>query len=191
MRRSGERGVQDDVEGVALLRRVGVEVRRLGRQSVLTNEVVAHRFGLHVTDLDGLDAIMQVGTLTMGDLASTVGLSSGATTALVDRLEKAGYVERVPDPTDRRRVTIRGRPYALQEIEAIYRPMKEMMVELWSGFTPQELGIVADFLRRSTDLAAGCREEIARAGLPPAPVSGSSVSGSGPVPTARRDRRDR
>jgi len=71
--------------------------------------VIAARFGLHATDLEVPDLISMRGQVTAGELALATGLPSGAATALIDRLERGGYVARVADREDRRRVLVRVR----------------------------------------------------------------------------------
>ena len=84
-------------------------------------------------------------------------------TALIDRLERAGYVERVADPHDRRRVQVCVRLDAIEPIKAVYEPMQARMFELWStAYSSKELAVIADFLSRSTDLAVECAQEIRR-----------------------------
>jgi len=143
-----------------LVERVGLAVRRMGAQSVITSQTVAGRFGLHTTDLECLDLLFMRGQATAGELAQATGLTSGATTALIDRLEKAGYVTRVADPADRRRHQIRICADAIKPIEAVYRPMQSEMFKLWSSFTERELQVIANFLSRSTDLAIACVAKI-------------------------------
>jgi hypothetical protein len=70
--------------------RVGLAVRRMGAQSVLTGHAVAARFGLHTTDLEVLDLIFLREQASAGELAQGTGLTSGSVTALIDRLVKAG-----------------------------------------------------------------------------------------------------
>ena len=143
-----------------LVRRVGLEVRRMGAQNVITSQTIAGRFGLHTTDLECLDLIFMREQATAGELAQATGLTSGAMTALIDRLEKAGYVMRVADPTDRRRQQIRIRAEAIEPIKAVYKPMQTEMFKLWSSFNARELQAIANFLSRSTDLAIACVERI-------------------------------
>lgn len=150
-----------------LVTRVGMSVRRMGAQSVMTSQAVAERFGLHTTDLECLDLIYMRKQASAGELAEATGLTSGATTALIDRLERAGYVRRVADPSDRRRVQVHIRQDAIAPIEAVYRPIQARMFELWSRYRPAELEVIADFLSRSTDLAAECVQEIRRDASPP------------------------
>jgi DNA-binding MarR family transcriptional regulator len=143
-----------------LVERVGIEVRRLGAQNVMTRQAVSERFGLHTTDLECLDLIFMRGQASAGELARATGLTSGAMTALIDRLEKAGYVIRVADPNDRRRHHIRIRPEAIEPIKAVYQPMQSETFKLWSTFTARELRVIVNFLSRSTDLAIACVERI-------------------------------
>lgn len=150
-----------------LVEQVGMHVRRMGAQSVIVSEVVARRFGLHTTDLECLDLIFLRKDPTAGDLAKATGLTSGAVTALIDRLEKAGYVERFDDPADRRRIHVRIKPEAIKPVEAVYAPMQQKMFALWSSFSERDLKAVVEFISRSLALSAECVEEIAR-DAPPA-----------------------
>ena len=150
-----------------LVTSVGVNVRRMGAQSVITSQVIAERFGLHTTDLECLDLITMRQQLSAGELAAATGLTTGATTALIDRLERAGYVERIADQRDRRRVQVRIRLDAIAPIMAVYEPMQARMFELWSReYSAKELAVIGDFLSRSTDLAVECAQEIRSSGPP-------------------------
>ena len=144
----------------SLVEKVGLEIRRMGAQSVITSQVVAERFGLHTTDLECLDLIYLRGQASAGELAQATGLTSGAVTALIDRLAKAGYVTRVADPSDRRRVQVRIRRKATEPIKAVYEPMQARMFKLWSSYKAEELELIIDFLSRSTDLAVACANEL-------------------------------
>lgn len=152
--------------GFALVEQVGRAIRRMGAQSVLTSRTVADRFGLHPTDLECLDLIFMSEGTTSTALAKATGLTSGAMTAVIDRLESAGYVVRVPDPEDRRRHRIHVQVQAVGPLQAAYAPMQTAMFELWKGFSPGELRLILDFLTRSTDLAVQCAETIAQSGGP-------------------------
>lgn len=149
-------------EELRLVEQVGMHVRRMGAQSVILSEVMAKRFGLHTTDLECLDLIFLRKDPTAGELAKATGLTSGAVTALIDRLQNAGYVERVADPSDRRRVHVRIKPDAIKPIEAAYVPIQEKMFALWSSFSRHDLQVVIDFISRSLDLSVECLDEISR-----------------------------
>ena len=147
-----------------MVTRVGIQVRQMGAQSVLTSQVIADRFDLHTTDLECLDLIYLRQNPSAGELAKATGLTSGAVTALIDRLEDAGFVKRVADPTDRRRLHVQIRPTAIAPIKAVYEPMQARMFDLWSSYSIQELEVILDFLSRSTTLAVECTEAIRQEG---------------------------
>jgi DNA-binding MarR family transcriptional regulator len=147
-----------------LIDRLGIAVRKMGAQSVLTSEAVAGKFGLHKTDLESLDLIfLKGGVCSAGELSRATGLTSGSTTALIDRLEKAGYVRREPDSHDRRRQMVRIRPEAIEPIQAVYSPLQAEMHKLWSGYSKRDLELIADFIEQSTRLAAACLEQLGSA----------------------------
>lgn len=151
-----------------LVARVGREVRQQGAQSVVTSQIVAARFGLHTTDLECLDLIYLREQVTAGELASATGLTTGAMTALLDRLERSGYVERVRDAADRRRVFVRINAEAIEPIKGVYMPMQQQMFALWSSYTEEQLTVIADFLSRSRELAVACAADIQRSTPPDA-----------------------
>jgi DNA-binding MarR family transcriptional regulator len=145
-----------------LVGRIGNLVRRMGAQSVIVSQTVAARFDLNTTDLEGLDLIQLQGQASAGQLAAATGLTSGAVTALIDRLEQAGYVERIDDPADRRRVLVRIREGAIIEIAKAYAPMQKRMFALWSQYGAGELALIEDFLTRSLELSVDCVAELRR-----------------------------
>jgi DNA-binding MarR family transcriptional regulator len=149
-----------------LVARIGEEVRRMGAQSVMTSQAVAARFALNMTDLEALDLIFLRGRATAGELAQATGLSSGAATALIDRLEKAGYVSRTHDADDRRRVYVSARREAVAPIEAVYKPLQARMLVLWSTYSARDLAVVLDFLKRSTDAAVESMRDIQGEAVP-------------------------
>lgn len=148
-----------------LVARLGQAVRRMGAQSVVASRVIADRFDLHTTDLEVLDLIFLRGDVSAGELAEATGLTSGSVTALVDRLARAGYVERHADASDRRKVLVRVRPEAIEPIKAVYAPIQRAMFELWSTYSAEELKAAHDLVTRSTDLHVQCLSEI-RAAAP-------------------------
>ena len=143
-----------------LVEQVGIAVRKMGAQSVVTSKTVGDRFSLNQTDLEVLDLIFLRKQASAGDLADATGLSSGSVTALIDRLETAGYIERVDDPHDRRRVLVRVCHEAIEPIKNTYMGMQKKMFALWSTFDASDLKVIADFITRSTELAVACCKEI-------------------------------
>jgi len=152
---SGEPGVRAD-----MVAQVGVAVRRMGAQSVITSRTIADRFDLHTTDLEVLDLIYLRGAVSPGELVTATGLTSGSVTALIDRLVRRGYVERSVDDSDRRKVVVRVRPDAIEPIKRLYAGFEKQMFALWSTYEARELELILDFLSRSTELAVDCCKSI-------------------------------
>ena len=144
-----------------LLRRVGMELgRELSAQTVFFHEGVARRVGLNATDTRCLDLIARSGSaqVTAGDLGKATGLTTGAVTGILDRLEQAGMVERVRDSSDRRKVFVRPKPEALGRVGALYDGLGTAMMKLASGYQTSELELIDGFLERNLALLS---EQIA------------------------------
>lgn len=175
---------------------VGNAVRKMGAQSVITSRVVADHFGLHMTDLEVLDLIFLRKQASAGELAEATGLSSGAVTALIDRLAGAGYVERAEDPRDRRRVIVRVRPDAIEPIKAAYMAMQKHMFDLWSTYSAEDLEVILDFTGKSTALAVECCKSLRQAAPPatsrrraPRTSSGAAAAANEKSPVPRPPQR--
>src|SRR2546425_11270338 len=85
-------------------------LRRVNLQGSFLGQTVAIRFGLSESDIETLEQLIDMGATTAGKLSEITGLTSGAVTRVIDRLEQAGFVRRVPDPADRRRGIVEGVP---------------------------------------------------------------------------------
>ena len=144
-----------------LLKRVGLELgRELSVQTVFFHEVVARRVGLNATDTRCLELIARAGeAVTAGDLGKATGLTTGAVTGILDRLEQAGMVERVRDSVDRRKVLVRPKSEALARVGALYDDLGTAMMKLASGYRTSELKMIDGFLERNLELL---REQTAR-----------------------------
>jgi DNA-binding MarR family transcriptional regulator len=164
---------------------LGIAIRKMGAQSVIISRTVADRFGLHTTDLEVLDLIFLRKQASAGELADATGLTSGAVTALIDRLVAAGYVERSEDPHDRRRVIVRVRQEAIEPIKDTYLAMQKRMFELWSSYSARDLETITDFATRSTALAVDCCKAI-RLNAPKTPARRRAAR-MGPGPSRRRN----
>jgi DNA-binding MarR family transcriptional regulator len=144
-----------------LVGRIFAAVREVGDQGDLTREVIAEVLGLNRTDLAGVDFLYsQGGTCTAGELSRATGLTSGSTTALIDRLEKAGYAVREDDPTDRRRQIVRLSDKAHARCEAVYEPIRKEMFKLWSNYSASELELIVRFLTEGTKLHGTALERL-------------------------------
>ena len=95
----------------------------------IADQAVADYLGINRTDARCLDIIERLGGVTAGRLARESGLSTGAVTTVLDRLERAGYARRTSDPDDRRRVLVEMTPAAREANEELYRPLVEAATE--------------------------------------------------------------
>lgn len=129
-------------------------LRRVSAQSVLLSDTVASHVGVNSTDLECLDLLFLAGPTTAGQLAEHAGLTTGATTAVIDRLERAGFVRRTHDSRDRRRVLVEVLPRALERIQPLYEPLAAAMARLLKGYDAAELEVIADYLSRAADVSA-------------------------------------
>jgi DNA-binding MarR family transcriptional regulator len=148
------------------------ESRRMSTRTVLFHAAIAERLGLNPSDHKCADLIWnETGPVTAGRLAELTGLSTGAITGVVDRLERAGFVSRVPDPDDRRRVVIacsaEGRA---PDIRHLFVPMMLGMVAVCENYSDAELTLILDFMRRSGEMSESRIQALKEAAILPRPV---------------------
>ncbi len=132
--------------------------REMSTETIMFHQSVADVLGLHITDHKCLDLIRQYGAMPAGRIAELTGLTTGAVTGIIDRLEKAAYVRRTDDPKDRRRTIvepIRNKKWE-RKIEAVFIPFHERMHKLLSSYSDSELAFLLDVLTKSIELT---REE--------------------------------
>jgi DNA-binding MarR family transcriptional regulator len=155
-------------------------LRRVNLQGSFFGQTVAIRFGLSESDVDALEVLIDTGAATAGRLAELMGLTTGAVTRVIDRLEQAGYVRRIPDPADRRRVIVELVPERMAAVEATMARFGEKSAVELDRYSDAELATINDFLtrmatvtrdeantlRNSTEGEAGVRSEHA------APIGG-------------------
>lgn len=127
----------------------------MGAQAVLISDLVATRVGINSTDLECLDLLQLAGPTTAGQMSSHSGLTTGATTAVIDRLERAGFVRRRRDPKDRRVVVVEVLHHCNSHIAPLYRPIQEELAKVHEHYTNRELATVVRYLTEA--LEAGAR----------------------------------
>jgi DNA-binding MarR family transcriptional regulator len=120
-------------------------MRGLQRAVDRYDELVASRLGINRSDLRCLDLLHENGTMTAGQLAAGSGLTSGATTRMLDRLEQAGYLRRRSDSGDRRRVLVELTPRARRLAGELYGSL-ETAAEGLSRYGPDQLALLREFL---------------------------------------------
>ena len=130
------------------------EFRVSGNLDNAFDNLAAERLGVNPTDLHCLNIIENSGGLTAGELAGEAGLTSGAVTGVIDRLERAGYARRVSDPADRRRVKVEVTPKFYARADKIWGPMAaDWESRLSRRFTAEELELLTEFLRATNELS--------------------------------------
>jgi DNA-binding MarR family transcriptional regulator len=133
--------------------------RTLTAQAIAYYEALAERLGLNATDLRALELVISVPQVTPGRLAELTGLTTGAVTGILDRLEKAGIVLREADPNDRRRVIVRLRPGRAEQLANALQPLGHATEALLARYAPAERAAIRDYLTRASDAVA---QETAR-----------------------------
>ena len=131
-------------------------LRRVNLQGSFFGQTVAIRFGLSESDVEALSVLLDTGAATAGRLSELMGLTSGAVTRVIDRLEQAGYVRRVPDPADRRRVIVELIPEKMAAVQATMAQFGEKSALEMGRYSDAELAVIDDFLTR---MAAVTRDE--------------------------------
>jgi DNA-binding MarR family transcriptional regulator len=145
-----------------LQKTLGSEVRAWQRSVDAFDEAVAAQLGVNRTDMRCLDVLMERGEATPGQLADAVGLTSGSVTAMLDRVERIGYVHRAPDPSDRRRFVVRPTAKALEACARFYAPIAEDGAHHLARYRIAELDLLIDFVRRDRAMQAAHVDRIRR-----------------------------
>ena len=147
------------------------ELAQVGREhsdaTVLFHSSIASLLDLHPTDYKVLGILERSGPLSAGEIARRSGLATASVTNLIDRLEQKGFVRRVADPADRRRVMVQVVAARLTGAYSLFASTRRSLARLFDRYSDQELSIIADFLRQN---AARLRAETVK--LDTAPPAG-------------------
>ena len=130
--------------------------------AVLFHQAAGQLLGLNVTDMKCLDIMTLRGSASPRELAEHTGLSTGATTAMIDRLENAGLVERRPHPTDRRGTIVVLSKVAMRKLPAMFASLAKAIDALVSTYSEKELKVLADFFAKVGLLWKEEREKLQR-----------------------------
>ncbi|MCR8656752.1 MarR family winged helix-turn-helix transcriptional regulator [Paenibacillus endoradicis] len=126
-----------------------MSMRGLGSRTVLYQQSVAASLGLYNNDFLSVDILHEKGPVTAGELSRLTGLTTGSVTALIDRLEKSGFVRRQYDPNDRRKVIIVPMYENKEEVSNMYLSLHTAMVKLALSYSNEELELINQFLRKA------------------------------------------
>jgi DNA-binding MarR family transcriptional regulator len=127
------------------------EVRKSQGATDRFDQAVADALGMNRTDMRCTDVLDREGPVTAGRLAEATGLTSGAITAAIDRLERAGFARRLPDRSDRRRVLVELTPESRERGRSFYTGHAELAERLYHRYTEDELRLLLEFVRGSRE----------------------------------------
>lgn len=127
-------------------------VRKQTRTTLIHQHLIAGAMGLHVTDAECIDFLQEMGPSTAGDLARATRLTTGAITSVIDRLERAGYVQRSPDPNDRRKVIVSFIPQKHGPTKAKYGALAAAVQQLFETYSPEQLQFLIQHTQALTDI---------------------------------------
>jgi DNA-binding MarR family transcriptional regulator len=137
------------------------EFRTSGNLDNAFDALAARALGVNMTDLHCLNILESRSGLSAGELALEAGLTSGAVTGVIDRLERAGYVRRAADPGDRRKVKVEVTPAFYERADQIWSPVKRSWDDLLARrFTAGQLADVIAFLRATNELTRSHLERL-------------------------------
>lgn len=132
---------------------LGTLARRHSTATVLFHHAIADRLGLGPTDHKCLDLLLERGPMTGSELAAITGLTSGAVSGVVARLEQTGRLRREPHPHDGRKQVLVPSQQGIQEILDVFRTVQVDASPLLEGFDTGQLAAIARFLSRATAFA--------------------------------------
>jgi DNA-binding MarR family transcriptional regulator len=144
----------------ALMEELEHAVRRSSALGVLFGQTVASRVGISSSDLECLDFLNLEGRVTAGRLAELTGLTTGAITGVVDRLEKAGLVRRERDDNDRRKVFIAIVPENVAKVGKFYAHMQRAMLKQWESYSDADLRLLLRFMIEGYQTMLAATEEL-------------------------------
>ena len=154
-------------------------LRRVNFEGSIFGQNVAVRFGLSESDVDTLERLAEYGATTAGHLSELMGLSTGAITRVLDRLEQAGYIKRSVDPADRRRVIVTLVPDKTAGLEALTDRLARASEAELARYTEDQVDAIADFLARMTEVTR--TESTALRDSPEAPLDTGPAEHAAPL----------
>jgi DNA-binding MarR family transcriptional regulator len=156
----------DSSRRAQLLGALVVAFRTSSAQSVMLSQAAADTMGMASSDIECYDLLSLHGAMTAGRLADLTGLTTGAITGVIDRLERAGYASRERDPNDRRRVIVRPHleRHADPAAVAAFGPVAAAMDTLLTRYSDDELAVILDFFTSANEALHGHIANL-RAGL--------------------------
>jgi DNA-binding MarR family transcriptional regulator len=144
----------------ALMDALNRAMRNTSGQGVLYGQTVADRLGINSSDLECLDFIVMHGPLSAGELAAATGLTSGAITGVIDRLERAGFARRDRDASDRRKVLVRALPAIERRVAPLFQPMERAAMAVLARYSDTELALLLEVFTQLGEAANAAMTEL-------------------------------
>ena len=124
------------------------------------DDIASEILGINRTDMRVIDIVTRKGRATAGEVAKEAALTTGGVTAVVDRLEKVGYLKRVRDPDDRRRVWLEATPELYEKSWEIWGPLSEIWQSRARNLSREQLEFILEFLADGNELMSGQIERV-------------------------------
>jgi DNA-binding MarR family transcriptional regulator len=135
-------------------------LRNLDGELDLMDQAIADALGLNRTDTQAMDIISRGGPVTPGALAERIGLTAGAVTTVLDRLEAGGWIRRRHDPSDRRRVLVERNETKARRVAHLYSDLQRATRQLAQHYTDEQLELLRDFLTATAALVTAHRQSL-------------------------------
>lgn len=135
-----------------LIRELDWALRDLSTSAVVSASAIAQRVGMGANDLKCAELLVRKGPMTAGQLAEDSGLTTGAITGVVDRLERAGWARREADPADRRKVVIHPGPQDSGALTGLYDTYAAELTDLLRKYDVAELSVILGFVQKLSAL---------------------------------------
>ena len=146
----------------ALAGEIAGRLRALSTEIDRLDQAAADQYGLNRTDMRALDIIGQAGALAPTALARRLGFTTGGVTTVLDRLERAGYIRRRPDPRDRRRQVVQTTSATAARDQEVFGDLIRGTSDLLAAYTDDQLQVIGDFLDRTRQLTAAYADALTR-----------------------------
>ncbi len=151
-------GADESERRKALAERLQILGQSFSTENALFQQAAAASYGLSISDMKTLSALLLEGSMTAGQIAQRLSLTTGAVTSVIDRLERQDFVRRSPDANDRRKVIVNVNHQRLETINNVYLAMGEAFDRLYATYTVEQLEFLAQYQQAAIELT---RQEIA------------------------------
>jgi DNA-binding MarR family transcriptional regulator len=163
------KNLKKDQKRAELLQKLSDLGRKISTQTVFLHQAIAQSIGLNATDTKCVDLIGSEpdGAVTAGRLSDLTGLTTGAITHILDRLENREIVGRVRDTEDRRRVFVRVRADSLKPLLPKYDAIGKAYMDLAGQYSNDELSLICDYMGQASELTERLMADMIAARRPP------------------------